>query len=306
MTYARSLLLTLPLTLLFIAPTAASAATASVQTAQLLPLGANTCQPVTVLSATPYMNGSDLESYDLVIADPSYVSVIASVGDTSIPLRYMTRWPQQNGTMKIHIDVPETIIRGTATVTTTLLSSPAGKPTCAATVSFPVIGSAAPVSTGHTSSGTKKPTGSTQATGGKGSTTTNTMTGTVRGTSTASGTVSVITPIFAASLSDKLQTLCTSSSAFELWFVLLALYAVILALTALARPPLYERAPALPLIAILVPLVLFVGFWYFAPVCRAASWIPLALIAAAIAGLLVTYRERAAVASVIQLPPAKS
>ena len=300
MTHVRSLLFTLPLALLFIAPSIASAATASVQTAQLLPLGTNTCQALTVLSATPYMQGNNLESYDLIVADPSYVSVIAAAGDTSVPLRYMTRWPQQNGTMKIHIEVPETAVRGTMPITTTLLSSPAGKPTCAATVMFSVTGSAAPT-TGHTGG---SHTGTSHT--GQGSTATNTVTGTVKSTSTASSGVSVITPIFAASLSDKLQTLCTSSSAFQLWFVLLALYIVILALTALARPPLYERAPALPLVAILVPLVLFVGFWYFAPICRAANWIPLVLIAAAIVGLLVTYRERSEIAQVIQLPPAKS
>ena len=303
----RTLLLALPIILFFV-PVAASAAT-TVNTAQLLPLGANSCQSLTVLSATPYMQNGALESYDLVIADPSYVSVIASVGETSVPLRYMTRWPQQNGTLKIHVDVPETMVRGTMPITTTLLSSPAGKPTCAATVTFSVTGPSISTSSSGSS-------GSTSSTGSKGSTSsakpskgseaTTSMSGTVRSTSTATGSVSVVTPIFAASLSDKLKTLCTASSAFQLWFVLLALYAVIVALTALARPPLYESSPILPLIAILIPLVLFVGFWYFAPVCRAANWIPLILVAAAIAGLLATYRDRAATSHVIQLPPAKS
>lgn len=91
----------------------------------------------------------------------------------------------------------------------------------------------------------------------------------------------------------------------QLWFLLLAIYVVIAAFTALAKPPLSQRSVALPLTLILVPLVLLLGLWYFAPGCRAAGWVPAASVIIAIAGLLVAFRDQNPAVKIIPLPPAQ-
>lgn len=283
-----------------------SYADTSVSTAQILPPGGSNCAALQVISTQTYMDGAELQSFDVTIADSSYVSVVASVGDTSIPLRYMTRWAAANGALKIHVDVPPTRIFGSVPVTMTLLSSPAGQPTCVSVISFSVRGGAKAASGGNSSRAAAthaKPPVTVPQQG------TSSASSSVSGTTSSSTATSVISPIFAAAFTDRFANMCTATNSFRLWFLLLALYAVVLAVVALALPSLATRSAYLPIALSLIPLILLVGFWYFAPACRAANWIPLALVAAAVAGLLVTYREQGAptgnMPDVIQLPAAK-
>jgi hypothetical protein len=108
-----------------------------------------------------------------------------------------------------------------------------------------------------------------------------------------------------ATIGSRIQGLCEGNNALQLWFLILAIYVVIAALTALAKPPLAEKSPIIPLALILTPLVLILGFWYFAPACRAAGWVPAVSVIIAIAGLLVAFREEEGMPPIITLPAAK-
>lgn len=273
----------------------------SVQTAQVLPPGDNNCTALVVTKTDVHMQAGELQSFDVTISDSSYVSLLASVGESSVPFNFMSRW-NDSGALRIHVDVPSTPIYGSVPVTMTLLSSPTGRPTCLSVLSFTIQGPAKP--TEPTKQADVNP-GMPVATAQQGSSATATS-----GTSTGT---SVISPVFAAAFLDRLLGVCTAQNAFRLWFLLLAVYVIILVVLALAQEQVAIRSSSLPLAITLVPLVLLIAFWYFAPACRAANWIPLALIAAAVAGLLVMYREQRGatkvvngeVPEVIRLPAAK-
>ncbi len=76
-----------------------------------------------------------------------------------------------------------------------------------------------------------------------------------------------------------------------LWLALLVLYVVIVVAAAITRTPFVQKSPAVPVAMILIPLIILVGFWYFSPACRLASWIPIILLLIAIAGLLAAFRD---------------
>src|SRR3989344_5904271 len=72
-------------------PSQTYAAEVSVQTAQLLPPGSNTCPLLSVSGFTPYIYDSALHAFELTIQDSSYVAIVGTVGNTSIPLNLMAR-----------------------------------------------------------------------------------------------------------------------------------------------------------------------------------------------------------------------
>lgn len=275
-------------------PVFASAASVSglvSPTQQLLPRGANTCAPLQVQSVNPYVYNGSLDSFDVTITDASYVSIIGSVGDTGIPLSFMTRRINADGTLRIHVDIQSTQVYGTLPVSLTLLSAPSGKPVCISVVSFTLTG---PAKTARVPTAPAIPDPVTT-------------------TTTATTEEEVPPPFFTASpivgggLHDSLTKACEAAGPYQLWFILLALFMVVVGLVAFAEPPLGNKGPEVPLAAILVPLVLLLGFWYFAPACRVAGWIPVVLIVAAAIGLVTAFRdqEMPLIKKTIQLPEAK-
>ncbi|MBV9159571.1 MAG: hypothetical protein JO019_03190 [Candidatus Kaiserbacteria bacterium] len=113
-------------------------------------------------------------------------------------------------------------------------------------------------------------------------------TGTAGGTKTSGSSTSASSTYTAPGfMSDT----CSRSGAYQLWFILLAIFVLLTAFAAFSQPPLAQKSPAIPVALILIPLILLIGFWYFAPMCRAATWIPVVLLIIAIAGLLVAFRE---------------
>lgn len=282
-------------------PAFASAAPANVQTQVLIPQGSATCAALTVQSVTPYVYDNALNSFDVTVSDPSYVSVLGSAGNTGIQLNYMTRRMNPDGSLRIHIDLPTTPIDSSLPVTLTLLSAVSGQPVCISVISFAVLGNPAP------STPAANPVSSnTGATSGGGSVSSQ---GSTAASASPSSTTSSVTPatapVVGGGLQSALSRACSAAGLYQLWFILLALYMVAVGLTAFAEPPLARRNAQLPAALILVPLVLLLGFWYLAPACRVATWIPFVLIVAAAIGLLTSYREKAQVASIINLPAAK-
>lgn len=273
------------------APSFASAATISVQTAAIVPVSGAACAPLSVQSVTPYIFNNELNSFDVTIADPQYVSILATVGDTGVPFNFMTRWMNPDGLLRIHVDIQATPIYGSLPITLTLISAQTGQPVCVSTVAFSVLGDAgAP---------TYRPTTST--TGGTTSGTTNPPAAVA--TSTTEVPVAVVAgSVTGIPFAQRLQRICTGNGSLELWFLLITLYLVGTALVALADPSLTKRSMALPGALIGVPLVLLAAFWYFTPVCRGAAWVPVALLLIAGVGAILSYRERRPVAAFLQLP----
>ncbi len=264
----------------FAFPAFASAAATDItsRTAQLLPTGGNSCAAITVTSVTPYIYDGHLDSFDVVVPDSSYVAIGASVGNTMVPFNYITRRIAPDGQLRLHTDIDPIDVIGSLPVSITVLSSKNGI-LCAVTISFRAQGVNSippgpitePAPTGGTYVPPKTPTGGNSSQGGQ---------------QVATTAPATTTPV------SSLGMCAVQSGALKLWLVLLVLYIGLVAFAAFARPIVSLKNPAIPVALILVPLILLVGFWYFAPACRAGSWVPIALLIIAIAGLLAAFREQ--------------
>lgn len=292
---------------------ASAAAQAITNTTQVLPPGGTGCPVLPINAIVPHVSNGALHSFDVTLANSSYVALLAQVGGEGIPFNYITRFSYGSGVVRHHVDVQTTPIRGAVTVSLILLSSPPGSPTCLSTISFGVSPTGTVLAPGATTGtmGTpvKPPAQSSPSTGvtSKPGTTAgaSTTTSGTKGTVTATSATSTVRSPVDTGLAARLQSMCAGNNSLQLWFLLLAVYVVIAALTALARPPLAQRALWIPLVLILVPLVLLLGLWYFVPSCRAAGWVPAVSVIIAIAALLVAFRDQNPSVKVIPLPAAK-
>jgi len=274
----------------------------AVQTRQLLPPNGTSCTTLTVTSITPYVYGGALNSFDVTIDNASYVALIGTVGNEAIGFQYMTRDIMADGKLRIHVDVP-IHLSNSGVITISLLSSQGGI-TCASTISFGIAGiqSGAAVGTTRGSNGHVGGTGTTKPVNtGVGKTPTVT-----KATSSATTTVTGTAPVVNASLQNALNKACMATGALQLWFILIAAFIVICALTALNEAYLTVRSEYLPAALILAPLLVLLGFWFLASACRGSIWVPILILIAAAAGLLATFRNHKAIAKIIELPPAKT
>ena len=275
---------------LFLAPTAAFADTApTVSTAQLVPQAA-ACATPTVLSTTPYVYDGAVNSFDIVLSDSSYVALGGAVGkDFTIPLQYITRRVDQNGTLTIHVDTPSIPVYGTFPISMTMLSAAQGKGICATTVSFTLQGPAAPVTPPAASQPAATPAQPTSTQ----SSTAPTPTSSVPST-TAAATVSVSVvggPIM--SFSDTLTRICsTDQGALQLWLTLLTIYFVFVVALVLSDVPSIKQSAIAASAMVLVPLLALFALWYAAPDCRSSVWIGLVACLVAAGGLIALLRDR--------------
>src|SRR3989344_6888889 len=107
------------------------AAEVSVQTAQLLPPGTNTCTPLAASGFTPYVYDNALHAFEFTLQDSSYVAVIGTVGNTNIPLNQMRRQVDATGALRIHVDVARNPIpRALPRTGTFVLAERAAPPVC--------------------------------------------------------------------------------------------------------------------------------------------------------------------------------
>ena len=119
-------------------PATASAAELTTISHQILPLeGPNTCPDVQATNFTPYVYDNAVNSFEFRMPDASYVAVLGQVGDTSIPLRFMTRRIDAvDGSLWVHVDTPSIPVSGTMQVQITMLSTHGpGSPVCLTIVS---------------------------------------------------------------------------------------------------------------------------------------------------------------------------
>lgn len=273
----------------------------NVQTSELLPPGQNTCPAVAVTSIQPYVYGGVLESFDVTISDTSngYVGILSTVNGTPISLGAITRWAGEPSGLRIHVDTPDVLVGNGASVSVTLLSSLPGQPTCLTAISFNVSGYGVIVPPSYTGSsapqGTPAPAqnsgapvsvkgGEQQTSSGQASSATSTA-------QSASSTAIIGSTVASAANSQFFSSVCTGNNAYRLWFILLVIYMIIVAIVVFAEPWYLESSVIGSTAAILVPLLLLLGFWYLSSACRAASWIPVVACVIAIVGLFLAFRE---------------
>lgn len=282
----------------FVLPTFVSAAeNIVIRTNQVIPQGAQTCTQPAVSNIQAFVYGDGLNSFEFTISDRAYVALAGSVGETPLPFNLMTRKIDGNGHLRVHVDVPLSSARGTVPASIVLLSG-TGQAVCLTTVSFTVqVGQMQDV--GITYPPVAAPTGSTGGnsgvpTGGNASSSTGTSTGTSTGVDLST-----------SSLGSLFGSLCTAGQgAFELWFVLLALFIVLVAFAALGEVALFERYRYAPIGIIIVAALLLAAFWYYAANCRTEAWAPFLLIVITALGLVIAFRNTRTI-QVIELPPAR-
>jgi hypothetical protein len=286
---------------LFAVPGFASAQSAAVVTKQVLPVGGNSCTPVFVSEVTPYIYEGELQSFDIILSDASYVGLFGQAGDVAIPFNYMSRDVLPNGSLRLHIDTTAAVDTAIPVVVTLLASKQTGTSTitCLTQVAFttnaegvitpenpttvPVVDGSTDTTdnTGGSTGGSSAGTGS-----GRGSTAGGTN-GTVQGNTT---TVQGTTSSTSTSIGEVIGRMCTKAGSYQLWFILLAIFFVIVAFVGLSQPPLTTRHEVLPAALIGVPLLLLLGLWYWVPDCRLSWLIPLILFVVAAIGLYSAYR----------------
>lgn len=248
-------------------------------------LSGNAPCAVPSVSVTPYIYSGVMDSFDVNVSDPTYVSLAGKVGNFNIPLQLMTRRMNSNGSVRIHIDIPSTPIAGSVPVSITMLSAQQG--ICAATVSFAVQGPAPilappatiPVMPEQTSEPTSSPTSAPQG---------------FATTTLPAVTSSIVAGPF-SSISGSISRICeVNQGSYELWLTLLAAYFVFVVATVFSNMPALRESNTLSTTAILVPFLALFLLWYAMPECRAASWTGVIAALIAIGGLVALYRGEVA------------
>ena len=291
-------------------PSLVSAAEVSVRTAQVLPPGSNTCSLLPVSGFTPYVYGGSLHAFEFTVSDSSYVAVAGSAGKTDIPFNQMTRRIDQSGSLRVHADIASTPIGGGLTVMVTMLSSRADTQTVCISIITAAIepesdsqgtpASAPTPSAGGATAPAPKPSPAPTSASPVASPTTGKTAAT--GPATGMGTSAPIT-----SAGSILKDMCSGGAAPRLWFILLALYALIVAGAVFGRSqlPVALRTQEWTAAAIVVPLLLLFGLWYFVENCRVSAYAPAIATVIALAGLALAFWERKDI-QVINLPGAKT
>lgn len=277
--------------LFIVFPLKASALDMASQTQQILPLGGSNCSPIQVSNFTPYIYNGSLDSFEFTVADASYVAVVGSVGNTSIPFRLMTRFPGSAGGIRIHVDVDSTsLTAGSVPITITLLSAQTGQAVCASVATVSLGSGTAAQAPSSPTYISPKPTPISTTTSIQ---TQSAVTSMPQG-SMSTGTATVTTSALSSGIIySPLERLCSSQThAYRVWLVLLVLYAIIVGGLLWLEFPMawsWAQTPERVASSILVLLILLLGFWYFSIPCRAALWMPLAAFLIAILGLLAAF-----------------
>lgn len=294
-------------------PSVASAAEVTTISNQILPISQqNTCTPVQATNFTPYVYDGALNSLEFTMPDSSYVAIVGKIGDTSIPLHYMTRRVESNGLLRIHVDTPSIPVSGTLPVEITMLSAQgAGAPICLTVVSTSLTGTAAPAAPVQPQSAQPTapttpaaPTTTTQPT----TSTSNTSSSNNTGASATPTAVTTAAPTAGVTQSGLGGMCSTAQGAYRLWLVLLVLYVLVLAAVLWPEwPSSWEwlRTPRYTSTWIVAPAVLLVLFWLVIPVCRGAIWMPIVAVLFGAAALFAAFRNHPRVAQLLLLEEKK-
>ena len=271
-----------------------SATATTVMPAQVLPPSTGqACEPITFSDIQAHVYSGSLDSFDITLSDPSYVAVSTAVNEQPVPYNYVTRWPNSDGSVRMHVDIQSTSLTRDIPIQITFLSahnSLLGIPvTCVFTIPAKVV-SGGTTSLGGTS------VGQGTGTGASGSTATTPSTSGNNGqvwhpiktppATNASSSGSTSTNPAIVSATSSLGNLCVDGGSSKLWVVLLILYALFV-ITLCAQQ--FDTASRIREWNIALILAVFLGllvFWYVSAVCRTGPWAPAITTLIAVAGLL--------------------
>lgn len=284
-----------------------SATQVSVQTAQLLPPGSNTCTPPQISGFTPYVYDGALHAFELTVSDGSYVAIAGSAGNTGIPFNYMTRWVEPSGAVRVHVDMPTTPIGGSLSIDLTMISAKGvGQPVCITSVSTTLGAGGVPVTTPPPPAPAPAPTSPPPPAAAPAETPT-TPPPPGEETTTETGVEATTSVSSIVATQNFIKDICSSAAgALRLWVVLLIVYVLIVVAAIVGQPqlPAALRTQEWAATAIVAPFLLLFGLWYFAESCRTSSWIPVIATIVALAGLSAAFWERKGTTTknVINLP----
>ena len=295
----RSLALGFILFAALLLPTNASAAEISAQNAQMLPASnsaivPSSCDALQVTSFMPYIYDGELNSFDVIVSDSSYVIIAGSLNGANIPLHFVTRFADATGGVRMHVDGQSTSIRSGVTIKLTMLSSKGvGEPVCTSSVTITLPGEEKEVSTIGTAAVNynwqQEQESAVPAPQGKESAGAN-----------ATGATTALT----TRVQNILNTTCAiSGAASRLWTVLLAIYLLVVAAAILALPPfkIDMRSYILVGVAIALPLLVLFAVWQLSPLCHPGKWAPLFAVLIAVFGFVAGFRRHPSLKSFMQI-----
>ncbi len=289
----------------FALPTHASALEISAQTAQILPLGGNGCAPIAARDFTPYIYDGALHSFEFTVPDSSYVALVGSVGNTSIPFQRFTRGIRADGTLRIHMDVETTSVSGSLPLSVTLLSARSGQPVCLSIISTNV-GTAPTAYVPSVSSDTVPAPESVTAAPTNPEEAETTPTVTAGGESPSGVTAAPVV----GTLKNPLRNICSSDAvAFRTWLILLVLFTLLVGGSLWAEFPMslpWARTPERVATIILALLLALLAFWYLSVSCRAALWMPILAFLITVLGLLAAFWNHPRVTQLLLVQDAKT
>lgn len=287
-------------------------ATTVMPTQVLPPSTGQSCAPVTFSDIQTYIYSGHLDSFDVTLSDSSYVAVSTSVNQDPVPLNYVTRWANPDGSVRMHVDIQSTPLSRDIPIQITFLSAHnnlLGTPvTCIFNIPATVLSSSRNSTTGGTTNGTPAVGGGTSSVGqttgqplgqgtsagvttGTGASGSNGQTGhpikTPTPTNVSSSTAgSTSTNPAIVSATSSLGNLCVDGGSSKLWIILLILYALFVITLCAQR---FDTASRIREWNIALILAVFLGlliFWYVSAVCRTGPWAPAITTLIAVAGLL--------------------
>lgn len=285
-----------------VAPLSASADTIQSSSQTLIPAQNASCTAIQATDFNAYVYDGAVHSFNFVIPDASYVAVGGSVGEGIVPFWLTSRRVDASGALRIHVDLPTTPVAANLPATITLLSSKPGQPTCVATISMvitPRQGDAGgttqtPVQTPGTTPVTYTPSGSYVP----GNTKPTEQKPTEEAVSSEEAVPAAI-PAAITKTQAFVAKMCAFNDGSQVWALLLALYALIVAVALLApiRSFFGIESWVLRLAIVAIPLGFLIAFWLVAEGCRAGYMSLIASLVLGGAGAYGVYRSQPVIIS---------
>jgi hypothetical protein len=276
-----------------------SAIAAVVNPIQILPPGQDkTCAPVMFSDINPYIYDDNLDSFDITISDSRYVAISTTVAGIQIPYNYVTRWQNQDGSMRMHVDLASIRMHSDVAVNMVFLATPtdsSGLPiTCIMNISSVIsaLPGVLPIKEGRGNvyiplTSSEKPSKDPVD------------------APTTTPTTSIMSNAGLVAAVHSLGKLCANGGESSLWAVLLVLYALFVFVLCAQKVEVGTRSKDWNIALILALFLILMAFWYTSSLCRAGPWAPGVATFIAVLGLLYSTMSDSGTSEVLLLKDSK-